>query len=524
MTYVPERTLPESVGVSTESILDFIDAARERGIAMHSLMILRHGKVAAELYWKPYCAESRNHVYSFSKTLTSVAIGLAAEEGLLDYDDRLCSFFPRYIESGSDERMYSVTIENLLTMTSGMVNVNEVTVTSKSDWVRFFLNSHLSSFPGEKFCYNSLNTYMLAAVLRKVMGQGLIEYLTPRLLEPLGITDIYSDKCPMGRDIGGWGIHMRTEDMARFGQLLLNNGRLDDRQILPASWLEKAVCSHTDTTTDSKFPINDDVRSGYGYQLWINRDGKSFRADGMLGQFALILPELDTVIVSTAGNMDEYAVLDLIWEKIIPFVGMDFETDDASEEKLITASNELSIAKTEISIVPLLINRFNDVNYTLPPNRQSVFPFLFRYSKNRIISGIDSFRFSFGEQCSMRWTECETENTVPLIFDGQFHDTQISFFGTSAPCSVYSHIKESAPDEYTLEIILTFTETPHSRHLFFAFSESGLTVRFNELPSYTDIAKFIGDMVTSIRGISPQISKMIGRIAETTLTAKAEEH
>ena len=419
--------------------------------------------------------------------------------------------------------MFSVTIENLLTMTSGMVTVNEVTVTSKSDWVRFFLNSPLSSFPGEKFCYNSINTYMLSAVLRKVTKSGLIEFLSPRLLEPLGITDIYSDKCPMGRDIGGWGMHMKTEDMAKFGQLLLDNGMIGEKRILPASWLEQAVCSHTDTTTDSKFPVIDDVRNGYGYQLWINRDNASFRADGMLGQFAVILPELDSVIVSTAGNMDEYAVLDLIWEKIIPYMGMDFETDSKADDRLTSASEELSIVPTEISVVPLLMNRFNNIMYSLPPNRQSVFPFLFRHSKTNVLSGIDSFRFSFGEHCSMTWIECETENTVPLIFDGQFHKTHISFFGSPAPCSIYSHVKELSTDEYNLEIILTFTETPHSRHLFFTFTEKDMTVRFNELPNYTDIAKFAGNMVLSHHGISPQISKIIGKIAEISLTATAEK-
>ncbi len=523
MSYMLPRVSPESVGISSQSVIDFLYTAKENRIAMHSLMILRHGKTAVELYWDPYTADSKNHVYSFSKTFVSAAIGFAAEEGLIDYNDRLCSFFPRYMESGSDERMHSITVENLLTMTSGMVNVNEITVVPKSDWVRFFLNSHLSSFPGEKFNYNSLNTYMLAAILRKVSGMGLIEYLTPRLFEPLGITDIYSDKCPMGRDIGGWGIHIRTEDMAKFGQLLLDNGKIGDRQILPMQWLEKAACAHADTTSDTKFPIIDDVKNGYGYQVWINRDGESYRADGMLGQFALILPKLDTVIVSTAGNMDEYAVLDLIWDKLISSIDSNTEYSVTAADKLSDISEDLSIIDTEISIMPLLMSKYNETVYNLPPNRQSIFPMLFRYSKRKVMSGIESFSFHFGNQCSLSWVECESQNTVPLIFDGKFHKTTIPFFGIDANCYVYSHIKEISIEQYLLEVILTFTDTPHSRHLSFIFNEDTLTVKFNELPSYTDIAKFVGDMVSSIRSISPHISKMIGKIAEVTITAKAEK-
>ncbi len=524
MSLTFERTSPESVGIDSSAIVDFINTAAERGIAMHSLMILRHGKKAVELYWKPYSSHSQNHVYSFGKTITSMAIGLAVDEGLLSYDDRLCSFFPRYIGSEVDERMHSVTIEHLLTMTSGMVIANEISAAFKNDWVRFFLNSRLSFFPGEKFSYNSLNSYMLAAVLRKVSGVGLIEYLTPRLFEPLGITGIYSDKCPMGRDLGGWGIHIRTEDMARLGQLLLQKGNFDGRQLLPIEWFERATCSHTDTCSDTKFPDHVDVQSGYGYQIWINHDKTSFRADGMLGQFALVLPELDCVIVSTAGNMDEYPVLDLLWEKLVPAVGVLPDNSDVGKsfDELLQKSNSLSIAATRSAVLSLLTCKFNDIVYALPQNRQSVFPFFVRYTKRRLLTGIESFRFLFGSSSSMTWVECNTEITVPLIFDGEFHDTSIDFFGTPIPCSVYATITEYTQSAFSLELLLTFTDTPHSRRLFFTFGDDSLKVRFNELPDYADFAGFVGDHISFIRSISPYLSKTAGKIAEVSLTAKAD--
>ncbi len=525
MSYTLERTVPEAVGIDSNAIIDFIDAAAEQNIAMHSLMVLRHGKAAAELYWEPYCAQSLNHVYSFSKTLTSAAIGFAVDEGLISYDDRLCSFFPRYVDSGADEQIFSVTIEHLLTMTSGMVLVNEISAVMKDDWVRFFLNSDLSSFPGDRFCYNSLNTYMLAAVLRKVSGVGLVDYLTPRLFEPLGIKDIYSDKCPMGRDIGGWGIHIKTEDMAKFGQLLLMGGKLGDKQILPAKWVERSIQPHSDPRDDSKFPDSGDCSSGYGYQIWINRDEKSFRADGMLGQFAVVLPELDSVVVTTAGCMDEYDVLNLIWDKIIPAIGSVPETDSESEsyQTLKAKASSLSVVDTNPSVVSILTYKYNGKEYIMPPNIQSVFPFMVRYSKRSMMTGIESFSFHFGDECSMSWIESDTEYTVPLVFDGKFTKISVPFFDSDIPCSVYSFIRESSPGKYELEVILAFTDTPHSSHLLFTFEKDELTVKFNELPDYVDFVRFASDIITSYRNIPPQITKALGKIAEVTLTAKADD-
>ena len=524
MAYSLERVTPESVGIMSATILNTIEKAKALGIDLHSLMVLRHGKVCFEGYWKPYDENSKNHLYSFSKSFTSAAVGFAVDEGLLSYDDRVCEFFPRYIDSSADQRVYSITIEHLLTMTSGAYLVNEATVNFQSDWVRYFLNTTLASFPGEKFNYNSINTYMLSAILRKVTGMGLIEYLTPRLLEPLGIEGAYWEKCPMGRECGGWGFHIETEDMAKFGQLLLNDGKLGDKRILPEGWVKLAGSYHTDNTTDKKYNGHPDVIAGYGYQFWVNRDGRSFRADGMLGQYALVLPELDAVIVTTAGQMEQLMVLDLIWDELIPEIGMIPKNSPSGEDydELMYRRQNLCIIDPVSSSVPEEVRAFSGVEYLAESNRQSFIPFMCRYTKLKQLTGVSSFNFDFTGDYSLSWTECGETNTIPLVFDGDFHSAVISFFGNETPVSVYSRFIEDA-EKPTMEIIMTLVNFPHSSHLTVSFADGLVAVTFNELPSFADTAKFCGDLVSIFRNISSPISKIADKIASTTIIAAAKE-
>lgn len=524
MGFELERTTPENVGIMSASITNLIETAKSRNIDLHSLMVIRHGKLAAECYWSPYDAKSENHLYSFSKSFTSAAVGFAVAEGLLSYDDRLCDLFPRYIDADADERIYSVTIEHLLTMTSGAFMVNEATVNFQSDWVRYFLNAPLASFPGEKFNYNSINTYMLSAVIRKVTGMGLVEYLTPRLFEPLGMKDYYWEKCPMGRECGGWGFHVKTEDMAKFGLLLLNDGVLDGKRILPEGWVKLASSNHADNTADKKYNGHPDVIAGYGYQFWVNRDARGFRADGMLGQYALVLPELDSVIVTTAGQMEQLEVLDLIWEKLIPEIGLipDGSETDTDYDELRSRSELLCTLDTFESAVPDKVRECDGVVYSVEPNRQSFIPFMCRYTKRRQLSGIKDISFSFSGDYSLSWTECGETNTVPLIFDGAFHACSVRFFDAVMPCAVYPRFITDG-DKPVLDVVLTLTDYPHSGHITVLFDDDCLRVTFNEIPSFADTARFCGELVSVIRSMAQPLSGIAEKLVSATLNAYAPE-
>lgn len=312
------RSTPESVGIPSP-VLTRLVAELKKLDSLNSIMILRHGHVCAEGWWKPYSPDIPHILFSLSKSFTSVAIGMAQSEGLLNISDTLISHFPDYDGVVADPRMRSVTLRNLLTMASGHAACArpQMIADPDGDWVRGFLSSKLDFEPGSRFAYNSAATYMLAAVLRKAAGMNVREYLMPRLFEPLDITPGMWECCPKGTNAGGWGLYLKTEDIAKFAQLLLDGGVRDGRQLIPADYLREATSKQIDNSMNEA----PDWKVGYGYQFWKSRHG--FRGDGASGQYAIVLPEQDIAIATTAGLSDMQRVLTLIWDILLPAVTCD---------------------------------------------------------------------------------------------------------------------------------------------------------------------------------------------------------
>lgn len=244
--------------------------------------------------------------FSFSKTVVSMAVGMAVTEGLLTVEDSVVSFFPeKQPPLFRSPRMAAMKVRHLLTMTSG-ANFSEAGSEMERDWVRGFFYSDCACMPGEKFHYNSMNSYLLAAILRKVTGQTLTEYLTPRLFEPLGIPPVYWETCPMGIEKGGWGLYLRVTDMAKLGELCLRGGVWEGKRILSEEWLKEMLSFEVETEHDGM--------TRYGYQLWSFPAPHSYQFNGVFGQYAVVLPELDMVIATTGGDASLFfnRVLDAI--------------------------------------------------------------------------------------------------------------------------------------------------------------------------------------------------------------------
>ena len=288
-----ERATPESQGVSSAhlaALLRELDASKYTD--MHHFMLLRHGKVICECNFAPYPKGLWHISHSMCKSITGMAIGLLVEEGLLRLDDNIYSIFENKINPLTKMFRPVITVENLLTMTSG-VSFNESGIVSGNDWLGSYLNSAVTEDPGTVFHYNSLNTYVLSAIVTERTGLTLEEYLRPRLFEPLGITKILWEVCPKGITKGGWGLFICTEDMAKLGQLYLQKGVWNGRQIIPADWVERSTKKQVETDADT---------FGYGYQLWMEERPGSFEFNGMLGQNVVVYPDMDMVLVTNAGN------------------------------------------------------------------------------------------------------------------------------------------------------------------------------------------------------------------------------
>ncbi|WP_197442374.1 serine hydrolase domain-containing protein [Lignipirellula cremea] len=308
------RSTPEAQGVSSAAIREFVETANQEVNTMHSFMLVRHGHVVAEAWWEPESAEKQHVLWSLSKSFTSTAVGLAVAEGKLSVDDQVLKFFPDDAPPEPSANLKAMRIRDLLTMNTG--HQDEVNLREADHWVKAFLAHPVPHKPGTHFRYNTPATYMLSAIVQKVTGQTVLEYLTPRLFEPLGIEDPKWDASPQGVSIGGYGLFLRTEDIAKFGQLYLQKGKWNGKRLLPSDWVEQATSKQVSNGSDP----SRDWDQGYGFQFWRCRHG-AYRGDGKDGQFCLVLPEQDAVIAITANTRDMQAELNVVWDKLLPAFG-----------------------------------------------------------------------------------------------------------------------------------------------------------------------------------------------------------
>ena len=287
------RATPESQGISSDMLADLLrDLDTSHYTDMHHFMVLRNGKVICEANFAPYRSRIWHVTHSMCKSITGMAIGLLVEEGKLSLDENIYDIFQKKLNTFNKIFRPKVTVENLLTMTSG-VTFNESGIVSGNDWLTSYLNSSITGTPGENFQYNSLNTYVLSAIVTERTGQSLTEYLEPRLFAPLGITRYFWETCPKGITKGGWGLFLCTEDMAKLGQLYLQKGKWNDQQIIPEFWVEVSTAKHKESIKGT---------FGYGYQLWMEARPGSFEFNGMLGQNVIVYPDMNMVVVTNAGN------------------------------------------------------------------------------------------------------------------------------------------------------------------------------------------------------------------------------
>ncbi len=337
------RGTPESQGMASAALFDLLERLSELKF-MHSVMILRHGKVCLEAFWEPYRSEEPHAVFSVSKSFVSAALGLLHAEGRLKLTDRLADFFPEYRQWIRDAGIASVTLNDLLTMRNGHGTHHDFLEIPEcpGDWSAGFFASTTGYRPGERFVYDSSGTYMLSALVRKLSGMNVREYLTGRLFDPLGITPGRWECCPRGINCGGWGLYLKTEDLARFAQLLLQKGIWNGTRILPADYLAEATAKQADT---SFYPAPD-WQAGYGRHFWMGRNG--FRADGFAGQFALVFPEQDIAVAATAGLWNLRRVLEIFRETLLPFAASSpLAEDPVLQESLLEFSRSLSVPTAE---------------------------------------------------------------------------------------------------------------------------------------------------------------------------------
>ena len=317
-TYGPfalPRSTPEAQGISSASISKFLEVIKESGQEFHSLMILRHGHLIAEAFWKPYSSEHRMQTYSLSKSFTSTAIGFAVSEGYLTVDDPVIKFFPDDLPAAINANLAALKVKHLLMMAVGHEKDSILTLEASAPgvrWEKTFLSIPVVFTPGTKFLYNSGASYMLSSIVKKITGKTAHEFLRPRLYQPLNITNTTWGENFEGVNMGASHLRMPTEDLAKFGQLYLQKGMWNGKQVISKEWVAEASRKQIENgKNDSSWGY------GYGYQFWLNPPG-GFRADGAFGQYSMVLPEQDAVVAITSESIDTKKTMQIVWDELLP--------------------------------------------------------------------------------------------------------------------------------------------------------------------------------------------------------------
>ncbi|HVU26174.1 MAG TPA: serine hydrolase [Verrucomicrobiae bacterium] len=462
------RSTPEAQGISSLAILDFLETADKNfnadSNAVHSFMLVRHGHVVAEGWWSPYDAKTRHKMFSLSKSFTSTAVGLAIADGKLSLNDPVISFFPDDTSENPGDNLKAMRVRDLLIMSSGqnadtiaqLGNVMGSFGHTNVSLTKAFLNAPVEVKPGTLFIYNTPGTYMLSAIVQKATGEKVFDYLRPRLFKPLGIENATWDESPQGVTLGGIGLNIRTEDIAKLGQLYLQKGNWNGKQLIPAAWVAAAT---TKQTSNGSNPASD-WEQGYGYQFWRARHD-IFRGDGLYGQFCIVMPEQDAVVAMTGGTRDMAGVMNLIWDKLLPAMQTNpLPANDGAYERLKAKLASLTLLQPKGSATSEMAGQVSGKIYSFPPN----------------IFNIDSVKFDFnGENTTLMVRSRGKEHKIS-IGNQHWEKGERTDFVAGADWRVADAVEQSvaasgawtADDTYTAKF--AYCETPLAVRFTFRFA------------------------------------------------------
>jgi CubicO group peptidase (beta-lactamase class C family) len=512
------RCTPEQAGISSAVVQKLFRSLSEQTdiLGVHGVMLLRHGKVFAEGYWAPYRADLPHMLYSMSKSITSTAVGFAVEEGLLSLDEKLGDIFTD-LPAAQNKAMRQVTVWNLLTMSTGS-RLNELGSMLDGDWVRVFLESNPKFEPGTTFEYNSMNSYMLAAIVCRRAGMPLVDYLKPRLFDPLGITRYTWETCPKNIEKGGWGLSLTLEDAAKIGQLYLQRGNWEGKQLLSEAWIQEATRAQIETP-------NGESKNGYGYQMWISPHGYQF--NGVFGQYVVVLPEYDAVAAIFSGSIQLFAQTDLMQLLTACFWG----GADAPLPEYAQGQQSLTKYLSSLVLSPRLnweglgndpeafdtiANMLHGHEYRLENTAGSIFPQPIQNVHTCYSSGADILRFTKADKglALTVYEHCE-RNTLYIDKDGGLHDTRVALREEEHLVSTRALWQLGEGGAIRMALLTSFVETPDTCILYIMVEGDTVSLTFDEAPSVEAAAELMMQLVglndkAAIKRLAPAMKHVPG--------------
>lgn len=491
------RCSPQDAGVSCQALNELLHALSSvpNGYP-HTCLVARHGQIVCEAAWAPYSTKIWHVTHSLCKSFTGTAIGMLWDEGKLDLDEKVCSIFPDKCSLMTSRRARNLTVRHLLTMSSGSA-FRETGAVVESDWVRGFLESEFEFDPGTQMDYNSMNTYLLSAILKRKVGCGMMDYLRPRLFEPLGFGDVAWEKCPDGIEKGGWGMYVYLEDALKLGQLYLNKGIWNGQRLLSEEWVNAATSTSTQREGGEE----------YGYQIWTDSEKRFFMFNGMFGQYVLVCPSLDLVVAINAGAGNLFtrsATLQAILQFLKRVQTAVPDSPKAAQDMAFTLSHltygrpvptappfslrgllsslfDRSPAPIERSETPIQL--LPDSIFAFPQNRASLLPLIPSCMNDWYSTGVEKCQFEKRESAlSLLWWEAGKKYTLPIDFS-QTHQVPLDFGGNIFLAAVSAKAVLNEDDELVLKLTVHYLELSSVRILkFFFHHDHSLEVQFTETP------------------------------------------
>lgn len=511
------RATPESQGISSEMLCQMIlELSRSEKNDLHHLLVVRNKKVICECNFSPYRSGIWHASYSLCKSITGMAIGFLIFEGKLSLTENIYDIFEK--KNGILQRILrpNVTVEHLLTMTSG-VQFNEMGAVSGNDWAGSFLSAPVKGTPGEEFEYNSMNSYMLSAIVTERTGMSMMDYLKPRLFEPLGIQNIFWESCPAGITKGGWGLFLCPEDAAKLGQLYLDMGAFEGKQVLPKEWITMSTVRHSD-------PPERMGSYGYGYQVWLEERPGSFAFNGMLGQNVLGYPDTNMVIVTNAGSRELFQSCELL-DVVRKYFGKDFKPEENKKEnpegyRKLTALcrkmegihrdgpvilrggwNNRGGIRRSLRISPAeYAGKLNGRIYEMEDTHVGLLPLVLQVFHNNFSNGIRRLAFSWEQG---RFFVIVTEGEVEQRIEIGLTDSRMSRLHVNGEEYLVGTTGTFARDEnqnLVLKLDFAFLEEAARRRLLIRFLEGRIVLEWNETPGKELILEGLNSLVDTMTG------------------------
>ncbi len=480
-----EHVTPEEVGVDSKAITDFINEINEKKLSLHSFTVVRHDKVCAQGFFKPYSADIPHIMYSMSKSVTSTAVGFAVSEGLIKLDDKVCDYFPEY-KIHKHPFNKKITVRMLLTMHSDKLMTVFENKGGK-DWIAEFMEAPFLFPPDTKFNYMSENTFMLSAIVTKVTGMSVIDYLYPKMFEPLGIEKPFWEKDGKNNCAGGWGLYMKSEDIAKFFLPYIHRGKwIDGTQLIPEEWVAEATSKQVDTVHDGY----EDNMAGYGYQFWRNHVENTYRAEGLFGQRCFMLPEYDALVVLNSGEAEDYKIMKVFW-KYFPKCFKDAPLPENKEAHRIMLDTIESCRIEELENTPRnrqieekISGRLIKCKTSEAVSLLAILNVQLQYNKPGSISEI---KLTFDDdKLRFYWKEKTFENEIDVGLNGEYGVSEI----TLGDLHYHTYAMGSWQQDGTFKLWITPIETEHQRRYTFIFSDD-----FKSVHIINDITPLVEDLV-----------------------------